>query len=74
MTVLVTADGAGVSLRLRQQAEASAVSEQAIKQLRSYRQDYAEADCVSTTVDARMWADRQDAVSETATAAGLTNE
>jgi hypothetical protein len=59
---------------LRQQAEASAAREHAIKQLRGYRQDYAEAHFVSTTVDVRMWADRQDAVSETATAAGLMDE
>jgi len=48
--------------------------EQAVKQLRDYRRDHAEADNVSLSLDARMWEGREERVSETAMDAGLTEK
>jgi len=48
--------------------------EQAIKQLRDYRREYAEADNISLSMDAGMWERWQEEVSAAATDAGLTEE
>ena len=52
--------------------------EQAIKELRGYRRQYAEADNVSLSLDARMWERWEErvseAVSEAAMDAGLTEK
>ena len=48
--------------------------EQAVKQLRDYRRDHAEADNVSLSLDARMWESWEERVCETARGAGLTEK
>jgi len=48
--------------------------EQAIKQLRGYRRQYAEADNVSLSLDARMRERWEERVSEAAMDAGLTEK
>jgi hypothetical protein len=48
--------------------------EQAIKQLRDYRRDRAEADNVSLSLDARMWESLEERVSEAAMDTGLTEK
>jgi len=48
--------------------------EQAIDKLREYRREYTEADSISQAVDARMWENWEERVSETAREAGLTDK
>jgi predicted transcriptional regulator len=48
--------------------------EQAINKLREYRREYTEADSISQAIDARMWENWGERVSETAREVGLTGK
>ena len=59
---------------MSREAMTTEAREQAIKQLRGYRRQYAEADNVSLSLDARMWKRWEERVSEAAMDAGLTEK